>query len=95
MSTTEDQTVAALVCSPALPTLTSQVTIYGWSTRSAGCHGPAHRQVIRRYKRERPGELVHIDVKKLGRIPDGGGHQLMAAAGTARGRGIGTLLLTG
>ncbi|HET6690202.1 MAG TPA: IS481 family transposase [Miltoncostaeaceae bacterium] len=26
-----------------------------------------------RYERERPGELVHIDVKKLGRIPDGGG----------------------
>ena len=26
-----------------------------------------------RYERERPGELVHLDVKKLGRIPDGGG----------------------
>ena len=26
-----------------------------------------------RYERERPGELVHMDVKKLGRIPDGGG----------------------
>jgi transposase InsO family protein len=26
-----------------------------------------------RYQRERPGELVHMDVKKLGRIPDGGG----------------------
>ena len=26
-----------------------------------------------RYERERPGELVHIDVKKLGRIPGGGG----------------------
>lgn len=26
-----------------------------------------------RYERERPGELIHIDVKKLGRIPDGGG----------------------
>jgi transposase InsO family protein len=30
-------------------------------------------QVIRRYERDRPGELVHVDVKKLGRIPDGGG----------------------
>jgi transposase InsO family protein len=30
-------------------------------------------QVIRRYERARPGELVHVDVKKLGRIPDGGG----------------------
>lgn len=29
---------------------------------------------IRRYERNRPGELLHVDVKKLGRIPDGGGH---------------------
>jgi transposase InsO family protein len=26
-----------------------------------------------RYERARPGELVHTDVKKIGRIPDGGG----------------------
>ena len=32
--------------------------------------GPATRV---RYERERPGELIHIDVKKLGRIPAGGG----------------------
>jgi transposase InsO family protein len=36
-----------------------------------------------RYVRERPGELLHMDVKKLGRIPDGGGHRV-------RGRGNGT-----
>lgn len=34
-------------------------------------------QVIRRYERERPGELVHVDIKKLGNIPDGGGHRIM------------------
>jgi transposase InsO family protein len=28
---------------------------------------------IRRYERDRPGELIHVDVKKLGRVPDGGG----------------------
>ncbi|RKT02941.1 transposase IS481 family protein [Streptomyces sp. 3211.6] len=33
--------------------------------------------VIRRYERERPGELVHVDVKKLGNIPDGGGHKTL------------------
>jgi transposase InsO family protein len=33
-------------------------------------------RVIRRYERERPGELVHVDVKKLGRIPPGGGHRV-------------------
>jgi transposase InsO family protein len=30
------------------------------------------RSVIR-YERDRPGELVHLDVKKFGRIPEGGG----------------------
>jgi transposase InsO family protein len=33
----------------------------------------ASRATARRYERERPGELVHVDVKKLGRIPRGGG----------------------
>ncbi|PPF75232.1 IS481 family transposase, partial [Subtercola sp. Z020] len=33
----------------------------------------AGRATANRYERERPGELVHVDVKKLGRIPDGGG----------------------
>ena len=28
---------------------------------------------IRRYERDRPGELVHMDIKKLGRLRDGGG----------------------
>lgn len=32
---------------------------------------------IRRYERSRPGELIHIDVKKLGRIgPHGAGHRV-------------------
>ncbi|MFD5410432.1 leucine zipper domain-containing protein, partial [Streptomyces nojiriensis] len=35
---------------------------------------------VRRYERARPGELVHIDVKKLGRIPDGGGHKALGRA---------------
>jgi transposase InsO family protein len=33
-----------------------------------------------RYERGRPGELVHIDVKKLGRAPPGGGHKLRGRA---------------
>jgi len=35
-----------------------------------------------RYERDRPGELVHMDVKKLGRIPDGGGWRVLG-----RGKG--------
>ncbi len=37
-------------------------------------------QVIRRYERSLPGELVHVDVKKLGRIPDGGGWRVHGRA---------------
>ena len=33
----------------------------------------ASRATSVRYERERPGELVHMDVKKIGRIPPGGG----------------------
>ena len=40
-----------------------------------------------RYVRDRPGELVHVDVKKLGRIPDGGGHRVL---GRAEGRRVKT-----
>jgi transposase InsO family protein len=46
--------------------------------------------VVVRYQRQHPGELVHLDVKKLGRIPDGGGHKLHGrSATTPRGRGSG------
>jgi transposase InsO family protein len=33
----------------------------------------ASRATTHRYEKTRPGELVHMDVKKLGKIPDGGG----------------------
>jgi len=33
-----------------------------------------------RYVRERPGELIHVDVKRLGRVPPGGGHRLLGPA---------------
>ena len=40
----------------------------------------ASRPAPQRYERETPGELVHMDVKKLGRIPDGGGHRVHGRA---------------
>ena len=30
-----------------------------------------------RYEHAAPGDLVHVDIKKLGRIPDGGGHRVL------------------
>jgi transposase InsO family protein len=46
-----------------------QVHRLDWIDRPTG-------EVIRRYERATPGELIHIDVKKLGRIPEGGGHRV-------------------
>ena len=44
------------------------------------CGDRATAEPVRRYQRERPGELIHVDVKKLAAIPDGGGWR-------TRGRG--------
>lgn len=33
-------------------------------------------EVIRRYERDSPGDLIHVDVKKFGRIPAGGGWKI-------------------
>ena len=48
------------------------------------------RRSDRRYEHDHPGSLVHIDVKKLGRIPDGGGwrqHGRGTRPGRRRGAG--------
>jgi transposase InsO family protein len=51
---------------------------------------PVRRQHSdRRYQRRAPGELLHIDVKKLGRVPEGGGWRVHGRSETVRGRGIG------
>ena len=45
---------------------------------------------VRRYEVCHPGELLHQDHKKLGRIPDGGGHRVLGrAAAPSRHRGSG------
>jgi transposase InsO family protein len=41
-----------------------------------------------RYERARPGELVHVDVKKLGRIPSGGGWRKLGRQGADRHRDV-------
>ncbi len=40
----------------------------------------------RRYERQRPGELIHVDVKKLGRIHDGAGHRISGRRGRYTGQ---------
>lgn len=39
-------------------------------------------RAVVRYERSRPGELLHFDVKKLGRIREGGGWRLLGRAAT-------------
>ena len=41
---------------------------------------------IRRYEHEQPGALLHVDVKKLGNIPDGGGWRYVGRAQGKRHR---------
>ena len=45
------------------------------------------REPVRRYEYDQPGGLVHVDVKKLGRIPDGGGHRVHARGSAAHRAG--------
>ena len=52
-------------------------TVSGILTRiGLGKLGRLGLEPARRYERERPGELVHIDVKKLGRIQGGAGKRV-------------------
>jgi transposase InsO family protein len=54
----------------------------GWMDRPTG-------RVIRRIQTHRCGELVHIDVKKLARVPPGGGHRIRGRAATRNRPGLG------
>jgi transposase InsO family protein len=44
-----------------------------WLDPTTGQLIRASRSTALRYERDAPGDLIHLDVKKLGRIPDGGG----------------------
>jgi len=52
-------------------------TVSGILTRiGMGRLGRLGLEPAERYERERPGELIHVDVKKLGRIHGGAGHRM-------------------
>jgi transposase InsO family protein len=55
----------------------AETTVSGILTRiGLGRLGRLGLEPAKRYERSRPGELVHIDVKKLGRIEGGAGHRI-------------------
>ena len=66
-------TASRLIARAGLPALHELDPVTGIRIR-------ASRRTQRRYERDRPGDLIHIDVKKLGRIPDGGGWRLAGPA---------------
>ena len=68
------RTVSRILRRHGVPYLSQCDPITGEVIRSS-------KQTALRYERERPGELVHMDVKKIGRIPQGGGWRV-------HGRGI-------
>jgi transposase InsO family protein len=49
---------------------------------------------IRRYEHERPGDLIHVDVKKVGKVPDGGGWRYVGRQQGERNRSA-TVVRTG
>jgi len=56
----------------------AQTTVSGILARSGlGRLGRLGMEPAQRYERARPGELLHIDVKKLGRIVGGAGHRIV------------------
>jgi transposase InsO family protein len=55
----------------------AETTVSGILTRiGLGKLGRMGLEPPRRYERSRPGELIHVDVKKLGRIEHGAGHRI-------------------
>ena len=54
-----------------------------WTDPATGCRLRAKPKAFR-YEHTAPGDLVHVDIKKLGRIPDGGGHRFLGRAAGVR-----------
>jgi transposase InsO family protein len=63
------RTVSRILTRRGLPPLADCDPITGLPIR-------ASRTSALRYERDHPGDLIHVDVKKIGRIPDGGGWRL-------------------
>ena len=67
------RTVSAVLRRHRVPYLRDRDPVTGQVIRSS-------KSTAVRYERSRAGELVHVDVKKIGRIPDGGGWRVHGRA---------------
>lgn len=76
------RTVSAILRRHQVPYLRECDPLTGEVIRSS-------RSTALRYERPVAGDLIHVDVKKVGRIPDGGGWRAHGRSEKVRGRGIG------
>ncbi|MCW2814412.1 MAG: family transposase, partial [Nocardioides sp.] len=60
-----------------------------WTDPATGVRIKWARRQVQHYVHPAPGDLVHVDIKKLGRIPDGGGHKTLGRAQGKRNRRAG------
>jgi transposase InsO family protein len=75
-------TVGRILARHGVPHLAAIDPITGERVRSS-------RRSENRYEHPSPGAMIHVDVKKLGRIPDGGGWRVHGRSEAVRGRGNG------
>jgi len=75
-------TIGAVLARAGMPRLADVDRLTGERLRG-------RRHSDRRYEREHPGDLLHVDVKKLGRVPAGGGWRVHGRSEEVRGRGNG------
>ena len=66
-----------------------QVPLLSWLDPTTGVLIRGQRSSAERYEYDAPGGLIHIDVKKLGRIPAGGGWRVHGRSEQVKGRGNG------
>ena len=57
-----------------------------WTDPATGVRIKWARKKANSYVHDAPGDLVHVDIKKLGRIPDGGGWRFLGRAEGKRNR---------
>ncbi|KAA1428055.1 transposase [Nocardioides antri] len=58
-----------------------------WTDPATGVRIKWSRKKANSYVHDAPGDLVHVDIKKLGRIPDGGGWRVVGKQAGRRHRG--------
>jgi transposase InsO family protein len=68
----------------AASTVQSILRSAGLGRLDRGDRATSSKHRPRRYQRERPGELIHIDVKKIAAIPPGGGWRMHGKANRPR-----------